>query len=101
MPYIKKELREALDPDIVRLINKVKEEVPEGERDGALNYVISRVVAATMKPDEGWRYVSLARAAEVFTAAGGEFRRRMLDPYETQSILGNGDIPEYKGYPKD
>ena len=95
MPYVGKMIREALDQHIQRLVAEIVDVVPEADRDGVANYVVSRIVAAAMKPKDGWRYKSLAHAAEVFTAAGDEFRRRMLDPYEDEAIEKNGDIPEY------
>lgn len=96
MPYIGDVMRETLDPLVLELIERIKDMAPEGDRDGVANYVISRIVAASMRPKDGWRYKSLAHAAEVFTAAGDEFRRRMLDPYEDRAIAKNGDIPEYE-----
>jgi hypothetical protein len=93
MPYINKEKRIKLDNDIDSLIASLKA-MPE-ELEGNCNYVITRIVAASMKPDTGWRYSSLSRAQEVFNAAGLEFNRRLVSRYEDTCIEKNGDVPEY------
>jgi hypothetical protein len=95
MPYIDQGVRDILEPEISQLIRRVEANVPEEDREGVANYVISRLVANIMRPGSGWRYKSLSRAAEVFASAGHEFRRRMLDPYEDKAIAKNGDVPEY------
>ena len=85
-----------LEYHVQSLINHLRQITDEDNIDGVLNYVISRVVAGTAKPDSGWNYKSLSRAHEVFNAAGNEFYRRLLAPYEDRAIEKKGDIPEYK-----
>jgi len=68
------------------------------KRKGLCNYIISRIVAGGMKPNQ-WSYTSLSEARAVFTDAGEEFTRRMIAPYEGKAIEKNGDVPEYEKGP--
>lgn len=95
MPYIKKEKRPPLKDSIENIIHHLQH-LDDDDKEGTVNYTISRIVAGGMKPKTGWRYTWLSRAHEAFVAAGDEFKRRMLDPYEDQAIAKNGDIPEYE-----
>lgn len=94
MPYIKRDLREDIDSSLYEISALIKS-LPERDRDGALNYVISTLVADAMKPPTGWRYHFIARAYAVFMAAGAEFYRRVAAPYEDRAISVNGDIDPY------
>ena len=106
MPYISDEDRKRIleceasphlgGVDIIEALIDTLRTIPSGKTKGACNYVISRLVAGAMKPDDGWSYTSLSNAAGVFDDAGNEFRRRLLDPYEDKAIEKNGDLPEYK-----
>jgi len=103
MPYISREIsrhRIAYHDDplcerVDKLIRFVLEEYESDEFEGVCNYIVSRVVAGVMKPKTGWRYKWLNRAYGTFMAAGAEFYRRLIAPYEDECIKKNGDIPEY------
>jgi hypothetical protein len=102
MPYIDKNLRRRvetaagwLEGDVVETLCETIRALPDDKRDGAVNYVISTIVARSMKPKDGWRYNSLLRAYGTFCAAAAEFYRRLVAPYEDKAISKNGDIPEY------
>jgi len=87
MPYIKREERRRLDPEIDALIAKLKEAAPE-QLDGQLNYVISRLLITLYPP----RYFNFNRAMGVLASVMHEFYRRFVAPYEDQKIKENGDI---------
>lgn len=102
MPYIDEETKAAIvSGNIGEEFNPLPELcmalqlLPDDKRDGAVNYVISTIVASSMRPDDGWRYNSLLRAYGTFLAAAAEFYRRLVAPYEDKAIAKNGDIPEY------
>ena len=96
MPYIVKTRRELIDENINSLIEILQQDEDGEDKEGDCNYIISRIVAGGMKPKTGWRYKWLSRAHEVFVAAGDEFSRRLLGPYEDKAVVKNGDIPEYQ-----
>ena len=85
-----------LKHSVDKLIKDIQKIYSEEEREGVCNYVISRVVAGVMKPQDGWRYKWLNRAHGTFLSAAAEFYRRLVIPYEDKCILKNGDIPEYQ-----
>lgn len=97
MPYISQEQRNHIDIEITELIRKIRQSDEiwgQGSVDGILNYSITRIVGESLKPVDGWRYWILARAYAVFMAAGAEFYRRLLAPYENSKsdVL---DLPLY------
>ena len=94
MPYTSQKDRNNVDAEIDELLEQIKI-TPSGKTKGCCNYVISRLVAAAMKPEEGWNYAALSSARGIFTDAGEEFARRLMAPYEDEAINKNGDIPEY------
>ena len=99
MPYIKQSQRAAVNRFIDALVEEMNEQI-DGEAipsAGLVNYVITRIVAGTLRPPfTGWSYSSLSTALAVFRDAEAEMRRRLLDPYEDKAIAKNGDIPEYE-----
>ena len=96
MPYIKQEDREKLDHYIDMAVNALRKESPDLiNRSGLVNYVISRIVASSMKPEFGWKYSGLSRAVGILEDATHEFRRRLMDKYEDECIERNGDLEEY------
>ena len=102
MPYITQDQRDELDvyiTDTINQLRKMSSRHGEGYIDGVLNYTVTRIVVEGMKPATGWRYWILARAYAVFMAAGAEFYRRALSPYETDKseML---DLPCYTEFNK-
>lgn len=65
------------------------------KRPGIVNYIITRIVATTLKPEEGWSYHSVSRALAVLRDAETEMRRRIMDVVEEKAIWRNGDLREY------
>ena len=109
MPYINEEMQNrecdlrswdgrcgvtCVSRQVDELVAAIKCFDPE-DREGVVNYSISRIVAGSLKPDTGWRYKFLNRAYGTFLSAAAEFYRRMVAPYEDKCIEKNGDIPEY------
>ena len=59
---------------------------------GDLNYVVTRLVLESLKPDAGWSYHSLSDCVSVLKDAAAEIERRLLGPYEDTAIEKNGDM---------
>jgi hypothetical protein len=97
MPYIKKEQRSYFDQSIAAIVDAL---VSSECSPGDVNYVVSRIVAGAMKPEDGWTYHSLSHAVSVLRDAATEMERRLMGPYEKKAISRNGDIPEYKEFDK-
>lgn len=93
MPYVNLDRRLRLDELVDQLVAKLRR-VPS---DGDVNYVISRIVAESMRPEAGWNYEMLNRAEGTFERAGREFNRRLTVPYEIKKaqIL---DLPCYEEF---
>ena len=97
MPYIKKGARVRLNFYISEVVNQLKFVQPDVlKRPGLTNYVVTRIVTRTLKPEDGWSYHSISRAIAVLNDAATEMRRRLMDVREDDAIKENGDIPEYK-----
>ena len=92
MPYVTKEIRSHLDEELTTLIDKIRT-YPDEENAGILNFLVTSLVAEAMKPHCGWNYKSLHKAYGVFHAAGAEFYRRLVAPYEDKCIEKNSDLP--------
>jgi len=90
MPYIDQDFRDILDPHIHALQEKMKS---LGYHEGDLNYVITRLIAFYFLGDS--RYRMIARITGVLKNVSDEFYRRLAGPYEHQSMVLNGDIPEF------
>ena len=96
MPYIPKEERYILDDTIDDAITFLKDNFPLGtKRKGATNYVITRVVLGSMRPDDKWSYNSISNAIAVLRDAATEMERRLMAKREDLAISQNGDLPEY------
>jgi len=96
MPYIKQAEREAINAPLEELIGTLLDSYEEGTEDGALNYVVSRIVSEVLNPEMlPWRYADIARAVAVFECAKLEFYDRIARPKEDLAIQQNGDIPAY------
>ncbi len=97
MPYIKLNDRARLNFYMEEVVGHLKWVQPDVlKRPGPTNYVITRIVARTLKPEEGWSYHSISRAIAVLNDAAAEMRRRLMDVREDDAIEKNGDIPEYE-----
>lgn len=101
MPYVKQEIRAEFDKPIDKIINRLWC-LDDVARDGAANYVISRIIAGSFSNEPckgnspGWSYRNASRAYGTFLAAAAEFYRRVLVPVEDGAINRNGDIAGYE-----
>jgi len=64
-------------------------EVPEEERDGHINYVVTVLLKRLYQPPNYRRY---NKAIGVLECIKMEFYRRMVGPYEEEKIRENGDV---------
>jgi len=96
MPYIKIEQRARINSYLHELTEQIQfMEHDVLKRPGIVNYIVTRIVATTLRPDEGWSYHSASRALAVLRDAEAEMRRRLMDIVENSAIRRNGDILEY------
>jgi hypothetical protein len=102
MPYIKQNQRDNIDNALEWLMEEISVHFEDKDLDGALNYVISRIVTESIYLAQDydpsvteWAYRDIARAVAVFECAKLEFYRRIAAPKEDKAIEKNGDIPAY------
>ena len=96
MPYIKQESRARINSYLHELTDQIQMMEPDAlKRPGIVNYIITRIVATVLKPDEEWSYHSMSRALAVLRDAEAEMRRRLMDVIENTAIGRNGDLQEY------
>ena len=79
MPYIKSEDRDRL----------AEGEMPENK--GEINYMCYTLGKAYIDT-HGANYQNISDAIDGIRGAAEELKRRILDPYEDQAIIRNGDI---------
>lgn len=91
MPYVKQYERNQVESELCSLCKAI-----QPLNSGLVNYVITTIVASSMKPSIGWSYSTLSKALAVFRDAEAEMRRRLLDTYEEEKIEENGDISAYE-----
>ncbi|MFH0831952.1 MAG: hypothetical protein V1886_03775 [archaeon] len=87
MPYIKQDERKQYEKfigDIIQILKKV----PAEQQDGALNYIVSKILLGVYEP----RYFNFNRAVGVLECIKQEFYRRFVAGYEDKKIKENGDI---------
>ena len=96
MPYIKKDRRDIIDRFLNTFLSNLKSQFVTSIEPGDINYIVTRIVANLMKPNEGWGYTTISSAIRVLEDAAQEMRRRLLNPYEDEKIKENGDVPEYE-----
>lgn len=87
MPYIKQDKRPEIDKLVDPLILHLKS-LPLEEQDGSLNYAITKILKR-LYPQ---KYFHLNRALGVLSAAGKEFYRVVVGPYEDEKIKENGQV---------
>jgi len=88
MPYIKDEDKKNFDDGITRLASWI------GSK-GDLNYAICELVGRLILRD-GNSYTKTSEKIDAVHDAECELRRRLLNPYEDQKIIENGDVPSFK-----
>jgi len=94
MPYIAEREREILDDAINQVISKlINIDTLETQRGGLLNYIITRIVLASMKNDI--RYSKINDIIGALQCVQLELYRRLVGDYEDTKIASNGDVKEY------
>ena len=91
MPYITQKQRQQLDPEINKLLVRLKTITGEAIQhiDGPANYAITRIVDDLFGHPP---YDRLVRGVGLLDAASKEFYRRRVAPYEDKKIAENGDV---------
>jgi len=97
MPYVNNVLREVVDEKIDAVVHDILQHTKPEERDGLANYVVTRLVMGTLKPETGWNYVSLSNVIKTLECAKAEIYRRKVAPYEDGAIARNRDLAELSG----
>lgn len=87
MPYIKHKDRAQVNAAIVRLVDIITRKFEKP--DAVLVYSIMKIVYWVKDPKNWDGHSDITK---IFRRAEHEYERRMLDPYEDQKILENGDI---------
>lgn len=93
MPYIKKDLRKELDPEIMNAYNTIKDIAETSDQiDGMLNYVITVLLRKLYGDRNCTSYTEINAAMGVLKCASDEYYRTVAAPYEEQKKFENGDI---------
>jgi hypothetical protein len=85
MPYIRADLRPAIDAALKPLVEHLRE-----ADDGQVNYAITRLLHGVYGP--ALNYNRINRAMGVLACIQAEFYRRVAAPYEDKKIAENGDV---------
>lgn len=88
MPYIRKEDRGRYAERINQLV-MLLQTIPEKDRDGHVNYVVTVLLKRLYQPPKYRRY---NKAIGVLECIKQGFYRRVVAPYEDQKIEQNGDV---------
>ena len=88
MPYIKQEERKKYERVLSDLVHLL-EEIPEENRDGHINYIVTVLLKRLYRPPTYRRY---NKAIGVLECVKLEFYRRIVSPYEDDKIKENGDV---------
>jgi hypothetical protein len=105
MPYTK-------ENDRVGQYDPIEELAREIKVKGDLNHAICELTALVILRHGGMGYANVSEWVDAVGGAHDEMRRRLLDPYEDEKIMENGDVrsfvkllqqlhPDYQGYRKD
>src|ERR1039458_4002970 len=97
MPYITQDKRKPLQDYIDVLADKIwQSHVHAGDRNGLMNYVISKLIRDVYGPDEHgnnpWRYSSINDVVGVLSCAQAEFYAKVALPYERKKEEENGPV---------
>ena len=94
MPYIKKELRDRLDPYVDQVRAEINCSISK-DKPGMRNYSITRIVCETVRVSHSgpWSYDDVERVRAAFSCASAEVYRRVAGPKEDQAAKYNGDMP--------
>jgi len=88
MPYIKKDKRLRYDIQLEILADLINE-VPEEEKAGVVNYVVTRIIHRVFQPP---KYNTYNSAMGVLECIKQELYRRIIANYEDIKKNENGDV---------
>lgn len=88
MPYIKKDMREKIYPDLEKIIDNVRT-FNEGQRDGVLNYIFTVMLEGSFDLEN---YLTYQRKVGILECCKLELYRRGVAPYEEEKKEENGDV---------
>jgi hypothetical protein len=88
MPYIKQEERKKYERVLSDLVHLL-EEIPEENRDGHINYIVTVLLKRLYRPPTYRKY---NRVIGVLECIKLEFYRRIVGHYEDEKIRENGDV---------
>ena len=94
MPYIKADDRPELDLLMAPIIERIAS-LPVEAQDGALNYVVTRIIKSTYPR----RYFHYNRAMGVLACIQQELYRLVVGPYEDEKIEENGPVEPHEVRP--
>lgn len=86
MPYIKQEDRTVQMNDAINIL------VDEIGSKGDLNYVICQLTSKIILKTGGIGYTNTSNWIDAVHGAERELTRRLLNPYEDEKIIENGDV---------
>ena len=94
MPYIKQTIREKLDPKIESLGGKiiVTSSSEMVERDGIINYTITKLIGEVYGPIEKLKYHDFNEIIGMLECCKLEFYRKQCAPYEDIKLKENGSV---------
>jgi hypothetical protein len=97
MPYITAQQREALEPALSDMAAQLQHartsgEIPASGLDGALNYIITRLLHEAYGVKASPHYQDFNAAVGVLESVKLELYRRYVAPYEDGKIAENGDV---------
>ena len=101
MPYIKKDLREEIEPELGALVQKLRsmEEFNSNNgRAGVLNYVITYLIDSCYGPLSDAKYKDYNEAIGMLECCKLEFYRKAAAPYEDLKERENGSVLDIKRY---
>ncbi len=92
MPYIQKDGREKILPDLAPLIQHFTQEVDTIQgNEGNLNFTISTLMNALIET-HGLSYANINSLVGVLECIKLELYRRIAVPYEDLKVIQNGDV---------
>jgi hypothetical protein len=97
MPYIPPRQRQILQPGLTSLVDALGQarasgDIPASGTDGALNYIITRLLHEAYGVKASPHYQDFNAAIGVLESVKLELYRRYTAPYEDGKIVDNGDV---------
>ena len=91
MPYIKQEIREAINIPIIGLADDIIN-VSDDKPAGTLNYTITKLIGEVYGQIETLRYQDFNEIIGILECCKLEFYRKQCAPYEDIKLKENGSV---------